>query len=480
MSDMTKGKGESSGLRGYSSRLFPVRFLGLSLFIAWQCCTHLYLIFPGNASDPTLRFVVEYGFRMGDIGTLLILGLLYKRIGRLSERPVGCLVASACTSLGTALLGLVLVPWAIGGMPAFLVSVATASGSAFLFCLWAEVYGQMGIARTAVNGGLSCLLSTVFFLLVSVVYAPYDLVLVALFPLLSFFAAFLSMQLLPHEGGLPPKRNCRIPWKLVSIMACAGFLAGPAGLLLSPDAESAGAVHRIFATGLFGATLLIMLLFKKGHVDLRLLARITLPLSLVALISLVLMGQPFAYFVSFLLKFAYEWITFFVLMMLANLVYRFEISSLHLFAIARAISESAMFMGVVTRRFVWDAGLMDNGLTPIVVSLGGVLIVFACTLVWMSEKSVTTDWGVLGVQLDGGMWVPSARERMLSRCDQLAEVYGLTAREAEILALLAGGRTRRDIEQELFLSSNTVKTHVSHIYQKLGIHSRSEVAKLFE
>ena len=40
MSDMTKGKGESSGLRGYSSRLFPVRFLGLSLFIAWQCCTH--------------------------------------------------------------------------------------------------------------------------------------------------------------------------------------------------------------------------------------------------------------------------------------------------------------------------------------------------------------------------------------------------------------------------------------------------------
>jgi DNA-binding NarL/FixJ family response regulator len=52
-------------------------------------------------------------------------------------------------------------------------------------------------------------------------------------------------------------------------------------------------------------------------------------------------------------------------------------------------------------------------------------------------------------------------------------------REREIFEMLAQGRNRPFIEKELVLSSSIVKTHVSHIYQKTGVHSRQELIDLF-
>jgi DNA-binding CsgD family transcriptional regulator len=50
---------------------------------------------------------------------------------------------------------------------------------------------------------------------------------------------------------------------------------------------------------------------------------------------------------------------------------------------------------------------------------------------------------------------------------------GLTPRELEVLVLLARGRTNRAIANELFISEKTVASHVSHIFTKLGVASRS-------
>ena len=50
---------------------------------------------------------------------------------------------------------------------------------------------------------------------------------------------------------------------------------------------------------------------------------------------------------------------------------------------------------------------------------------------------------------------------------------GLTPREAEVLRLLAGGRTNRDIAVELVISEHTVGRHLQNIYAKIGVSSRS-------
>ena len=52
----------------------------------------------------------------------------------------------------------------------------------------------------------------------------------------------------------------------------------------------------------------------------------------------------------------------------------------------------------------------------------------------------------------------------------------LTRREADVLELLADGLTNREIASRLFISEKTVSTHIGHIYDKLGVHSRVEAA----
>jgi DNA-binding CsgD family transcriptional regulator len=57
---------------------------------------------------------------------------------------------------------------------------------------------------------------------------------------------------------------------------------------------------------------------------------------------------------------------------------------------------------------------------------------------------------------------------------------GLTARESEILTLVARGKTNPEIAAELVLSPNTVRKHLENAFQKLGVHTRAEaVAHLF-
>jgi predicted ATPase/DNA-binding CsgD family transcriptional regulator len=54
---------------------------------------------------------------------------------------------------------------------------------------------------------------------------------------------------------------------------------------------------------------------------------------------------------------------------------------------------------------------------------------------------------------------------------------GLSAREAEVLRLVATGLSNAEVAKELFLSSRTVDWHLSSIYRKLGIHSRAEATR---
>ena len=53
---------------------------------------------------------------------------------------------------------------------------------------------------------------------------------------------------------------------------------------------------------------------------------------------------------------------------------------------------------------------------------------------------------------------------------------GLTPREREVLALVAEGRTNREIAEALFISDKTASVHVSNILAKLGTHSRTAAA----
>jgi len=51
---------------------------------------------------------------------------------------------------------------------------------------------------------------------------------------------------------------------------------------------------------------------------------------------------------------------------------------------------------------------------------------------------------------------------------------GLTQREAEVLILIAGGRSNAEIARELFISEATVKTHINNLFAKAGLRDRAQ------
>lgn len=67
---------------------------------------------------------------------------------------------------------------------------------------------------------------------------------------------------------------------------------------------------------------------------------------------------------------------------------------------------------------------------------------------------------------------PSVAARLMGRLQRPAP-EGLSAREIEVLALVARGATNRHAATKLMLSEATVKTHLLHIYAKLGVNDRA-------
>ena len=62
----------------------------------------------------------------------------------------------------------------------------------------------------------------------------------------------------------------------------------------------------------------------------------------------------------------------------------------------------------------------------------------------------------------------------------IADRFGLTAREADIMGLYAQGRSRAFISAQLVISENTVRDHLKYIYRKLDVHNKQELIDLIE
>ncbi len=90
--------------------------------------------------------------------------------------------------------------------------------------------------------------------------------------------------------------------------------------------------------------------------------------------------------------------------------------------------------------------------------------------------------GIRAAHRGESVLAPSVTTRLVSQLRRPASAQAtLSERELDVLALIARGETNRGAAGRLFISEATVKTHLLHIYEKLGVNDRAAaVATAFE
>ena len=102
-------------------------------------------------------------------------------------------------------------------------------------------------------------------------------------------------------------------------------------------------------------------------------------------------------------------------------------------------------------------------------------VLLAAALFLSNSTNLKYGWGTVRPG-DNGV----AEDTFNSVVQFLAREHALTNRESEVFLLLAKGKSRHFMVDALYISNDTIKTHVKNVYRKLSIHSQHELINLVE
>ena len=108
-----------------------------------------------------------------------------------------------------------------------------------------------------------------------------------------------------------------------------------------------------------------------------------------------------------------------------------------------------------------------------------VAILFAVFGIWLGLRITRSRQIVRETVVVKEVLVPAASPAVgpFSPDSAQQQALGITARELEVLTLVAGGHSNREIAEQLFVSENTVKTHCARVFDKLGAARRTHAVK---
>lgn len=115
----------------------------------------------------------------------------------------------------------------------------------------------------------------------------------------------------------------------------------------------------------------------------------------------------------------------------------------------------------------WKYLIADHSLD---IYIGLVALIFTFLGVWVANQLAKPK--VETVVVEKEIYVPQPADITINEAE--LRKLGLTTREYEVLSLLAQGRSNAEIAEDLFLSLSTIKTHVSNVFVKMDVKSRTQ------
>ena len=120
----------------------------------------------------------------------------------------------------------------------------------------------------------------------------------------------------------------------------------------------------------------------------------------------------------------------------------------------------------------------------VVIALGAFGLQYVDYLHSVRRFSTQLYIGLIATAFTGlGVWVgmrltgAPRSSGEFARNERVIETLGISPREVEVLELLAEGLSNKEIAERLFVSSHTVKSHLSHLYDKLDVSRRTQAVQ---
>jgi NarL family two-component system response regulator LiaR len=106
-----------------------------------------------------------------------------------------------------------------------------------------------------------------------------------------------------------------------------------------------------------------------------------------------------------------------------------------------------------------------------------VAVLFAAFGIWLGLRITRSRETIRETVVVKEVLVPAGAPALFARNTAQQQALGITARELEILTLVARGFSNREIATQLFVSENTVKTHCARAFDKLGAARRTQAVQ---
>lgn len=484
--DASVDEGEKTGFVSALVEQWPAfRYLGLGIWWGWiwlcYSSTQLMGFYPVEAQTTLVfRMYIESTFAIGIM--VLAAAVFSTRFHPLIANGKWVVVFGAIASVATLLVAF---SWWTGSVILFnACAIATGIGTSFLCLRVGHIYGRIGLHDSMLNASVAVVLAMFLYFVGIGLPQPLDMVFIAILPVLAALVLCLpgheQEQLFEekfahrHLGDNFPARKLytRLLIALGIIALAAGISKGLVSYVGGGSDFFGSGLTVTFGVGL--AALLIAAITCTG----RSIERVARAYSVfMVFIVVVFLASDFGFDLVYL-NIGKDALYLIFTCLLAYVVMRFELSPCRLFGFGQGVYFLCSAFGWLIGAGM--SGVQSDDKTYLFFSFAFALVFIFVLVFVFTENHVKQIGDDSLLTLEG----PAARgdDESGEGTSQffIDPAFGLTQREAEVLLLFAQGRSASWIADDLYLSPNTVRTHLRSVYTKLGIHSRQELLDLVE
>ena len=204
------------------------------------------------------------------------------------------------------------------------------------------------------------------------------------------------------------------------------------------------------------------------------LFRLILPITAIGFVLYLISPSAFGEMALMISSVGRKFFDILTWILIAKTVQVFGFSPLRYFGFLTAAKNLGYALGLVLATFA--LGALDAQIIQIATFVPILLLALIVCFFWLfPERTIDNLFNALSSDQN------ASRESSLGRnACAVAALHKLTPRETEVFLLMAKGRNLSVIMAKLHISKGTAHTHMTHVYQKLGVHGQQELIEMVE